>query len=125
MLKNLKKTAQWTPTVLLALPMIVFGSAKLAGVPDVLASFATMGLPGWFGYAVGCAEVLGGIGLLIPRLSALAATALIPIMLGALYFHITYEVPSAAPAMVFILLAAYTIFSRKNQAIGYPRQALI
>ena len=79
-----------------------------------------MGLPAWFGYVIGGAEVLGGIGLLIPRLSALAATGIIPIMLGAIYFHLTYEVPSAAPALVFILLAVYTIFSRKNQAIWYP-----
>ena len=120
---KLKTVAQWTPIVLLALPMIAFGSAKLAGVTDVLAPFEAMGLPIWCGYAVGCAEVLGGIGLLIPRLSALAATGIIPIMLGAIYFHVAYEVPSPAPAVVFILLAAYAIYFCRNQAIWYPVQA--
>ena len=119
-MSKLKTIAQWVPIVLLALPLIAFGSAKLAGVPDFHASFETMGLPTWFGYAIGCAEVLGGIGLLIPRLSALAATGIIPIMVGALYFHLTYEVPSAVPAVVFLLLAVYTIYSRKNRAIWYP-----
>ena len=119
-MNKFKTIAQWAPIVLLALPLIAFGSAKLAGVPDLHASFQAMGLPAWFGYVIGGAEVLGGIGLLIPRLSALAATGIIPIMLGAIYFHLTYEVPSAAPALVFILLAVYTIFSRKNQAIWYP-----
>jgi putative oxidoreductase len=120
---KLKTVAQWTPIVLLALPMIAFGSAKLAGVPEMLASFETMELPVWFGYAIGCAEVLAGIGLLIPRLSALAATGIIPILLGAIYFHLNYSVPSVLPAVVFIVLAVYTIFSRKNQAICYPGRA--
>ena len=124
-MKKLRTIAQWAPIVLLALPLIAFGSAKLAGVPDFHASFEAMGLPTWFGYAIGCAEVLGGIGLLIPRLSALAATGIIPLMLGALYFHLTYDEPSAAPAVVFILLAVYTIFSRKNQALWYPGKAAV
>ena len=81
-MKKLRTIAQWAPIVLLALPLIAFGSAKLAGVPDFHVSFEAMGLPTWFGYAIGCVEVLGGIGLLIPRLSALAATGIIPIMIG-------------------------------------------
>ena len=55
-------------------------------------------------------------------IEALAATGIIPIMLGAFYFHVTYEVPSPAPAVVFIVLAAYAIYFRRNQAIWYPGQ---
>jgi len=44
----------------------------------------------------------------------------VPIMLGAVYFHIAYAVPSAIPALVFIALSVYTIIARKSQAIGYP-----
>lgn len=115
-MNSLKTIAQWTPTALLALSLIAFGSAKLAGVPDFHLSFETMGLPTWFAYVIGCAEILGGVGLLIPRLSALAAIGILPIMFGALYFHLTYDMPSAVPAVVFILLAVYTIYSRRNQA---------
>lgn len=111
---------KWVPLVLLALPMIAAGGAKLAGVPELHQSFATMGLPSWFGYFIGAAEVAGGIGLLIPRLSALAATGLAPIMAGAVYFHIAYAVPSFVPALVFLVLCGYAIAIQRKKAIWYP-----
>ena len=116
----IKKYLPQVPVVFLALPMIFAGGAKLAGVPELHQSFAAMGLPEWFGYFIGLAELAAGIGLFIPRLSALAATGLIPIMAGAAYFHIAYAVPSAVPALVFIALAGYAIWLRRKNAVWYP-----
>ena len=116
----MKKYLTLTPIVLLALPMLMAGGAKLAGVPELHQSFQLMGLPDWTGYFIGLAELAAGIGLLIPRLSALAATGLLPIMAGAAYFHIAYAIPSAAPAFVFIALSAYAIWYRRKDAIWYP-----
>lgn len=108
------------PLLLLALPMIMAGGAKLAGSPELHQSFAMMGLPDWFGYFIGAAELAAGIGLLVPRFSALAATGLVPIMLGAAYFHIAYAIPSAIPALIFTAMAIYAIIIRRKQAIWYP-----
>ena len=119
-MSKMKTVGKWIPTILLALPMIGAGSAKLMGVPALHESFHAMGLPEWFGYFIGAAELAGGIGLLLPKLSAWAATGLVPIMLGAVYFHFAYAVPSAIPALVFIALSVYTIIVRKSQTIGYP-----
>ena len=108
------------PIILLALAMTFAGAGKLAGLPELHQSFAMLGLPSWFGYFIGAAELAAGIGLLIPRLTALAATGLIPIMIGAAYFHIAFNVPSAAPAIIFVVLSVYAVFYRKEQAVWYP-----
>ncbi|MEP4891669.1 MAG: DoxX family protein [Aliiglaciecola sp.] len=116
----MKKMLRWVPLVLLGLVMILAGGAKLAGLPEVHDSFAKMGLPEWFGYFIGLAELLAGIAMFVRKWTALAATGLIPVMIGAAYYHITYEVPSAIPAVIFIGLAVYAIFIRKQDAIWYP-----
>lgn len=111
------------PLALLALPMLFAGGAKLLGVADMHASFAMMGLPLWFGYFIGGAELIAGIALFVPRLAAPAAVGLIPIMLGAVYFHLSYQIPSAVPAVVFIVLSLYVIAIRRDAALT-PRAVL-
>lgn len=114
-----KKIAFWVITFLTAAAFAAAGIAKLMGVPQLHASFAMMGLPVWFGYFIGACELSGAIGLLIPRISSLAASGLITIMLGALYFHVQVEhVPShGVPALVLTLLLAVVIMVRRKQAI--------
>ncbi|GHE78730.1 hypothetical protein GCM10011501_03230 [Thalassotalea profundi] len=116
----MKKMLLWVPLVLLGLVMILAGGAKLAGLPELHDSFAKMGLPEWFGYFIGLAELLAGIAMFVRKWTALAATGLIPVMIGSTYYHIAYEVPSAVPSVIFIGLAVYAIFIRKKDAIWYP-----
>ena len=112
---KLKLVASWIPIVLVALPMIAGGASKLAGIPETHESFAMMGLPAWFGYFIGAAELAGGIGVLIPRLAALAAAGIIPIMIGAVYFHIAFDVPSPIPAAIIIVCCVYTIWMQHKK----------
>ena len=44
------------------------------------------------------------------RTRKLAAAGLIIIMIGAIYFHVAYAVPSALPATVLLVLCALTIY---------------
>ncbi|MEL6946530.1 MAG: DoxX family protein [Pseudomonadota bacterium] len=105
---------RYAPYLLCILPAIVFilaGGAKLAGVEQVLASFQMMKLPSWFGTFIGGAEVAGGIGLLIPQLRRYAAGGLSMIMMGAVYFHIAYAVPSSIPSIVlFVLMVIVMVY---------------
>lgn len=112
---KIKKSMPTVLAALLAIPMVLAGAAKLAGTPELHQSFEMMGMPTWFGYFIGACELAGGIGLLIPRLSSLAAVALVPVMLGAAYFHIVYAVPSAVPAIAFMTLALIIAYIRRNQ----------
>ena len=120
----MSKTKSITVWALIALAGLAFaaaGTAKLMGVPQLHASFATMGLPAWFGYFIGACELAGAIGLFIRKLSAIAASGLVAIMLGAIFFHIHYEVvANAVPAIVLTVLLAIIISVRRHDAIWFP-----
>lgn len=66
--------------------------------------FSSIGLPGALAYVVAGAEVLGGIGLLVPRFTRLATMGLILVMVGAVSMHAT-KIPgglaNGVPALVY------------------------
>jgi len=78
---------------------------------------------------IGFAELLGGIGLLLPsllrikpQLSYWAAIGLATIMLFAMVFHISRgEGAMIGIHIVLLLLAGFTAWGRKNKAIIPPR----
>ncbi|MBH9554314.1 DoxX family protein [Inhella gelatinilytica] len=112
-MKNLRR---YLPQILLALPLLLGGGAKLLGVPQVHASFGLMGLPAWFGYFIGAAEVAGAMGLFLPRLRRLAAAGLVPIMAGAVFFHWRYTPwEQGIPALILLGLSAWLAVRAERQ----------
>lgn len=105
----LKKYGPWVFVVLPALAFVAAGGAKVAGVEAAHLSFQTMGLPSWFGYFIGACEVAGAIGLFITGLRKLAAAGLAVVMVGAIYFHIAYAVPSAVPALILLAMMIFVM----------------
>lgn len=104
---------KYGPYVFIIFPALAFAAAgvgKLMGTPMLHQSFSTMELPGWFGYFIGACELAGAIGLLITQTRKLAATGLAIIMVGAVYFHITYSVPSPVPAITLLIFLLLTIW---------------
>ncbi|WP_433782973.1 DoxX family protein [Actinomycetospora sp. CA-101289] len=74
----------WTLQVLLALMFVVAsGAPKLFGEAYAVQLFTDLGAGQWLRYVVGVLEIAGGIGLLVPRLTRLAAVCLIALMVGA------------------------------------------
>jgi len=83
-------------------------------------------LPGWFIKFIGVAEVLGAIGLILPRLlrirpglTPLAATGLVIIMIGAT--SLTWIADGLAPAsipMAVGLLAAFVTCGRSSDRVS-------
>ena len=113
----LQKYGVLVASVVLALIVGAAGIAKLMGVPMVHQSFGILGLPSWFGYFIGAAEVAGAVGLFIPKLSRLAATGLAIIGAGAVYFHIVHTPISAGvPAIVVFVLAAFIALKGRGLA---------
>jgi len=80
---------------------------KLSGDPMAKAGFAVAHLPVWFMYFIGVCELLGAIGLWIPRLRNWAAAGLFIILAGAIVTTVIFvSVPFALlPLIVAILLA--------------------
>lgn len=90
---------------------MIFASAapKLFGHESTVASFDLIGWGDWFVYFVGAVELAGGIGLLIPRLSGLAAIGLSLLMVGAAVFNATtLDFPVFTP---LILLALFVFIA--------------
>jgi putative oxidoreductase len=106
-------TAVWGVQILLAALFAFAGLIKLAGVQAEVDAFAVIGLGQWFRYLVGALEVLGAIGLLVPRWSGPAALGLTGVMAGAIVTHLTVLPPAAfavIPAVFAVVLGLIARF---------------
>jgi uncharacterized membrane protein YphA (DoxX/SURF4 family) len=102
----------WTVQVLLALLFIWAGAMKLI-MPIELLTSGPVSLPGAFLRFIGMAELLGGLGLVLPGAlriargaTPLAALGLVTIMTGAT--AITVQGGAIAPAVIPGVIAALT-----------------
>jgi uncharacterized membrane protein YphA (DoxX/SURF4 family) len=118
MTTRFKNIALWTVQVLLALLFLFAGGMKL--VMPIEALTKQTPLPGLFLRFIGVAEVLGGIGLILPwllrikpGLTPLAAAGLVIIMIGATV--LTVAQMGVAPALIPFatgILAALVAYGR-------------
>jgi putative oxidoreductase len=107
----------WLISVLIALLMVFAGSSKVTAKPEMVAAFANYGFGAGFLQFIGICEILGGIGVLIPRTRFWAATLLIPILIGAVWMHLTHNELSHLPIpAVFLVLCAVESFMRRDEA---------
>ncbi|MGZ4898990.1 MAG: DoxX family protein [Candidatus Angelobacter sp.] len=108
-----QKIAMWVVSILLAALFLFAGLPKLLTPAKILSQWV---YAPWFLTFIGVCETLGAIGLLIPRLAALAAAGLSIIMVGAVYtlvsHHLMKELP--VPIVVFILLLGVAYMRRKE-----------
>lgn len=119
-MEKAKTIGIWVAIVLAAVGFGGAGTAKLMGVEMVHMSFANMGLPVWFGYFIGAAELIGGLALLYPRLSSPAATGLFIIGLGAIGYHIAFPPVSAGiAAFVLTLLVLWIMVTRRSRSLWF------
>ena len=110
--------ALWIVQGLLALLFLFAGGTKL--VLPIEALTEQMPLPGLFVRFIGVAEVLGGIGLILPGLlrirpglTPLAAIGLVIIMIGATVLTLASgEVAMALIPLLVGLLAAFVAYGR-------------
>ena len=114
----------WAVQVLLALFFAFAGLNKLGGLQqEVVAAFTEIGFGQWFRHLTGALELAGAIGLLIPRLSGLAALGLTGIMLGAVLAHLFFLPPLAlalVPAFLGVVfgLIAWARWPWKEAHLG-------
>ncbi|MEM9755502.1 MAG: DoxX family protein [Pseudomonadota bacterium] len=98
----------WTAMGLTTLVMLAGGAAKLTAHPLAHMSFSDLGLPAWFGYFIGVCELLGAAGLWFRQTSQLAAIGIGAIMLGAIYYHLSYPpLPAGLPALLVLTSVSY------------------
>lgn len=106
--------ALWTLQVLLALGFAFSGFAKLAGAAPMVELFDTIGWGDWFRYFTGVVEIAGAVGLLIPRLTGLAALGLVGLTVGAVITHLAIG-GSPVGAVVLGVLAGIVAWGRRGR----------
>lgn len=94
----------WVLQVLLAIQFLFAGFLKVAGDKAMVDMFATIGAGQWLRYVVGILELAGGIGVLIPLLSGLAALGLSALMVGAVITNVAVlDTPPWIPLGVLVM----------------------
>jgi putative oxidoreductase len=73
----------WVLRVLMAALFLFAALMKLTSQPMMIAEFEHVGLGQWFRYFTGAIELIGGIGVLMPRFSPFAALLLLLVDAGA------------------------------------------
>ncbi|HEY1693186.1 MAG TPA: DoxX family protein [Polyangiaceae bacterium] len=108
-------TVLWVVSGLLALTFVVTGVSKVASVPPSPENFARWGFSPAFMMGVGAVEIVGAIGLLVPRIAPYAATVLLLTMGGALRTGLVHHesLHIALPIALGALLA-YVIYARRG-----------
>lgn len=79
---------------------------------EMLDNFARMGFGDWFRYLTGAVELIGAVGLLVPRLAAYAALWLAGVMVGAVVVHLTVLPPAALAIPPAVLCGLFLLLAR-------------
>ena len=108
----------WIGRALLALIFLNAGLAKLFGDPVMVAMFDEIGFGPWLRLLVGSLEFAGAVGVLVPRLSALAATGLALLMIGATVTNLTVLHVAPWSPLVLVVLAALVAWARWRSVLG-------
>jgi putative oxidoreductase len=105
----------WVLRVLMAALFILSGGAKLVGAPMTIHEFEQIGLGQWFRYFTGLWEVAGGVAVLIPAYSGLAAICLVFVDIGAFIAQVTVlHQDWIHPIVIGAILAALIYLQRDS-----------
>src|SRR5688500_8416514 len=112
-------------SVLLAAVFLAAGLPKLVGAePLILQAAAMRGFPDWIRIVVAIVEVVGGIALLIPTMSAVAATMLALLMVpAAITQRVSGEPGIFIPVTLFLFLMVLAALRRPDAVRGIWHEA--
>jgi uncharacterized membrane protein YphA (DoxX/SURF4 family) len=107
--------ALWVLQAVLAFQFAGGGLLKLSGSPEMVDMFASIGAGQWLRYLVGALEVAGAVGLLVPRLSGLAALGLAALMVGATVTNLFVIGERAWLPVGLLLVSAAIAWGRRSR----------
>jgi putative oxidoreductase len=116
---TLPRAVVWACAIFLAAAFVFAGFLKLEGPSAIRWSerFVHWGYPANAHYVVGVLEILGGLGVLIPKWRRAAAASLVALMIGALGTHaVNAEFPRLIPPLVLGGLAFLMYSARPRPA---------
>lgn len=105
----------WALRILMAALFLFAGLAKLSGQQMMVDEFTTVGVGQWFRYVTGLLEVIGGIAILAPSVSAYGAALLLLVDIGAFIAQITLLHMDFIHPIVIGALLAIVIYLQRDQ----------
>ena len=116
---GIKGIVLWVLRALMAALFLFAAYMKLSGNPQMVEEFAKVGLGDWFRIVTGVLELIGGIFILVPGYSALAAFLLLLVDVGAFFAQVTrihddwiHPIPIAAILAAVIYLQRGSLRAR-------------
>lgn len=116
--------ALWVLQAVTAVAILVAGVATVAGAAQPVQTFELIGFGDWFRHLVGGLQLVGAIGLLIPRLSGPAGLAFVGMWLVAMATHLFAIGGNPLPAAVFLVLTAAIAWGRRDRTVALLRNAV-
>src|SRR5215470_11453341 len=117
---RLPRVAAWAVAIVLAAVFVMVGFSKLKGASAMRwgERFARWGYPAEARYVVGVLEILGGLGVLIPRSRRAAAAVLAALMIGAIGTHaVNAEFARLIPPLILGGLAGLLFSSAPRRSV--------
>ncbi|MEU1969706.1 DoxX family protein [Micromonospora sediminicola] len=105
----------WVLQVVLALLIAPGGLLKLIGDQAMVDLFSDIGAGQWLRYFVGICELAGGIGLLVPKVRALAAVGLFLLLVGATITNLFIIDESPVLSSLLAVVAAVIVYLRRHE----------
>lgn len=107
---------------LFGIAMIVFGANKLVPfmpMPELTEEqktiFGAFGTLKWLMPLVAVAEIVGGLLMIIPKTRALGAIVILPVMVGIIVHHFTFDRAGIIIPAVFALVNFWAIADNKDR----------
>ena len=115
-MRSIKTIAVWALQVVVGLMFVLIGVMKFQD-PTWARNFARWGYPDGFYIVVGVLEAVGGVALLVPRVTTYAALLLMTMMAGAVVTHLVHgELQRLPVPLVYLLIVAWVGWLRRKAA---------
>ena len=109
--QRVSNVVAWVLSVLLGLSFVFAGWPKIEPGPGMIRRFENWGYSAEFAVVIGIAELLAGIAILVRPVSFYAALAIVVLMIGAIYTHVSSGIGSSLFAVVYLLMAVGVMLS--------------
>ena len=122
-MRIIKTIVVWALQVIVGLMFVLIGVLKFQD-PSWARSFARWGYPDGFYIVVGVLEAVGGLALLVPRLTTYGALLLMTMMAGAAATHLVHgELQRLPVPSVYLLIIALVGWLRRKSALTLHRRS--
>lgn len=109
----------WVLRVLLGLAFLFASYIKLSSRPRMIAEFDTIGFGQWFRYFTGALELIGGLAILVPRISVFGAILLLIVDLGAFVAQVTILHMGWIHCVVIAILLGLLIYLQPSALLAF------